>query len=196
MKIAFVLPPFSEDPIGGYEMVYKYANELSTRGHQIDIYYLAERFMVKPRFFADSKMIAKKIIECLNPSKLENRWFSLNTSITEHFHQISAIKQPHDAIIATAIQTAKFVSEQSSSQGEKYYFIQGLEEWIDGGEEQVIESYFLPLHKVVISKWLEKFFFEKTGEHSFVIPNSIDTTEFFPSQPIKKVAQSSCTVES
>ncbi|WP_353990687.1 glycosyltransferase family 4 protein [Lacticaseibacillus paracasei] len=185
MKVAFVLPPFSSNPIGGYQMVYKYANQLVSKGWQVDIYYLAERFMVKPKVFADVKMIVKKVVERFDPDRIKLKWFSLNPSISEYFHQASSIQQPYDAMIATAVQTAKFVADQGPDQGEKFYFIQALEKWVDGGQDEAIKSFHLPLHKVVVAKWLEQLVFENTGERSYIIPNSIDTSEFYPSYPMK-----------
>lgn len=185
MKVAFVLPPFSRFPIGGYQMVYRYANALVEKGWQVDLYYLAERFMTSSRIFGDFKMVTKKVIEKINSNRNKLTWFSLNPKVSVYYHQIGRITSQYDALIATAVQTARFVLDQGHSQGEKYYFIQAFEDWTSGGTAQVLESYHLPLHKIVVAKWLEKVVFKETGVHSDIIPNFVDTSQFYPSQAVE-----------
>ncbi|BAN74990.1 MULTISPECIES: glycosyltransferase family 4 protein [Lacticaseibacillus] len=184
MRIAFILPTFSRHPVGGYQMVYKYANALVSRGWHVDVYNLAERYVVTPLIWGDFKMVTKKVVERFNKNRLKLDWFELDPRVSEHFHQLGPISESYDCIIATAAETAKFVVDQSPRQGQKYYFIQALEDWIQGGEKRVFSTYTLPLHKIVVANWLEKLIFKKTGQHSDVIPNSIDTTEFYPSHSL------------
>ena len=42
MKITFCLPSFAEHPIGGFKMVFEYANRLSKNGHKVNIVFLTE----------------------------------------------------------------------------------------------------------------------------------------------------------
>ena len=37
MKISFVLPGVSRVPVGGYKMIFEYANRLCKRGHEITL---------------------------------------------------------------------------------------------------------------------------------------------------------------
>lgn len=37
MRIGFILPYFSEKPIGGYKVVYEYASRLAASGHKVTV---------------------------------------------------------------------------------------------------------------------------------------------------------------
>lgn len=39
LRINFLLPAYYSDPIGGYRVVYEYANFLAARGHDITVVY-------------------------------------------------------------------------------------------------------------------------------------------------------------
>ena len=41
MRISFVLPCSGRYPIGGFRIVYEYANRLADRGHQVSIVHFA-----------------------------------------------------------------------------------------------------------------------------------------------------------
>lgn len=186
MKVIFVLPPFSAHPVGGYQIVYQYANALTKRGYQVYIYYLAERFMQNYKYIAKAKTNIKRVIELVNKDKLKLKWFDLDPRIKSFYHQDKPIKGRADAVIATAAETADFVNEQSDLLGNKFYFVQGYETWVNGGEKFVKHTYELPLKKVVPAKWLQKIIFEKTSESSIYIPNFIDESEFNVTTNIKK----------
>ena len=59
MKIYFVLPQILRKPIGGYKIVYEYANRLSKEGHDIGILYLNENAL--KRFYIPN--FIRKIID-------------------------------------------------------------------------------------------------------------------------------------
>lgn len=184
MKISFVLPPFSPNPIGGYQMVYRYANELCKRGNTIYIYYLAEKYVVKNQPWANVKTVVKKSFEKLNKKRLNLTWFGLDPDIKCFFHQSGKIREYSDAIIATSSQTADYVNEQSKLTGKKFYFIQGYESWLNNSDEFLKHTYKLPLIKIVPARWLQRVIREKSGENSIVIPNFVDDDVFFVSNSI------------
>ena len=41
MKVVFLLPGSGHRPVGGFKVVYEYANHLAARGHQVEIQKLA-----------------------------------------------------------------------------------------------------------------------------------------------------------
>ena len=43
MKICFILPQTLRKPIGGYKIIYEYANRLVDEGHKVVILFLNER---------------------------------------------------------------------------------------------------------------------------------------------------------
>ncbi len=44
MKIVFILPQEGTQPIGGFKVVYEYANHLAKRGHKVHAVHLASAF--------------------------------------------------------------------------------------------------------------------------------------------------------
>ena len=50
MKICFILPQILRKPVGGYKIVYEYANRLSDKGHKVDILFLNENALCRFRF--------------------------------------------------------------------------------------------------------------------------------------------------
>ena len=42
MRITFVLPKYKRQPIGGYRVIYEYANRLTARGHQLTVLHATE----------------------------------------------------------------------------------------------------------------------------------------------------------
>jgi L-malate glycosyltransferase len=90
-----------------------------------------------------------------------------------------------DAIFATAWQTVQPVLEFPASKGAKFYLIQHYETWA-GAQEIVDATWRLPLHKIVIARWL----LEKgvdlgcSRESMAYIPNGMAHDVFTVSTPI------------
>ncbi|HSC20650.1 MAG TPA: glycosyltransferase family 4 protein, partial [Solirubrobacterales bacterium] len=78
-----------------------------------------------------------------------------------------------DAIVATAWQTAEHVAAATAGEERPrgFYLIQHLEPWSD--REEVLATWRLPLHKIVIARWLEEVA-AGIGERATVIPNGLD----------------------
>src|SRR5581483_9148506 len=155
MRITFVLPRYLDSPAGGFKVVYEYANRLQTRGHQITI--------LHPRNLEPAAGIADQAKSYLWPYKirLRNRplisWFKLDRRIklllTPDLRE--DFVPPGDAVVATGYRTVFWVNRYRKDKGQQYYLIQGYETW-DGEEEVVKRTWVLPLHKIVIAKWLLK----------------------------------------
>lgn len=89
-----------------------------------------------------------------------------------------------DVIVASNWVSAYQVAKLPLKCGEKFYFIQDFETW--DNRYYGLNSYQLPLKKIVISSWINKKLFEtlKMGPFPMVF-NGLDTVEF--SNPSKKV---------
>ncbi len=76
MKITFVLPRISSVPIGGYKVVYEYANKLVQDGFKVAIYYDNATVMEKYKLpeFIKRPLIAQR-------TKNSPSWFDLDTRI-------------------------------------------------------------------------------------------------------------------
>ena len=153
MKVTFVLPGFKARPAGGFLVVYRYANELSRRGHEVRI--------IHPRRVdpADNLPGALKAATWRHRKKLRYSggppWFELDRRIEVIL--VPDLREgripPGDAIFATACNTAPAVWSYSSQIGAKLYLVQGYEDWLCN-HETLNATWRLPMHKVVSSNWL------------------------------------------
>ena len=181
MKICFVLPRFSRRPIGGYKIVFEYANRLSQAGYNVFLLFLNENTFVE-----------FKIPKCLNKlcsnvmTQLEPTWFPLHKSIKK----ISGIETAQkkliniDICIATGAETVE-VCESLFTTAKKFYLIQGLETWVMT-EEELYRTFNAGFTNIVVSSWLEKIVDEHCNKKSILIKNPIDLTTYIPSIPIEK----------
>lgn len=183
MKINFVLPGPSVYPIGGYKIVFEYANRLSSRGHNVNII-----FNCHPGVENHPQIPSVlKFLYCHLGVYLFPRWFVLNKSI----HKICAYKDlidsnipDADIICASAISTVESVMKLPINKGKKIYFIQGFENWGKWTDNAVKMTYQLGMKNIVIARWLEKIVHD-SGAECIMIPNGIDFNIFNIDIPIK-----------
>lgn len=147
MKISFVLPSIGTS--GGIDVVYKYVELLSQRGHDVCVY---KEFQASNmhRYGAELKNIAHQIYCTSKAIFQQKRWHHKEDIFVYKLTNESV--RDADAIIATAWPTAYKVATLSESKGKKYYFVQDYEIW--DNIDLVKESYKLPLKKIVISSWI------------------------------------------
>ncbi len=175
MKINFILPFAGNRPIGGFKIIYEYANRLSERGHRVNLIHPSYTF--REDFLRNSKYFASYYYRKLNKSYVPN-WFELNKNVNVMW--VRSIENRFipdaDILIASAWRTAKCSLRLDSDKGKKFYFIQHYETW-NGPEDEVNETWKMPFKKIVISKWLQQIA-ESLGEKAEYIPNGLDFNEF------------------
>lgn len=174
MRINFVLPRSTNRPMGGYKVVFQYANQLQKNGNDVHIYFSLNANIKSKKF------IKQKIKGYINPRVYRKiSWFDLE-KIHLHFdvslNEIKKIK--NDIIIATHWSTAEAVLESVCEK--KFYFIQGYEIFDPCvNADRLNATWRMPMKKIVISKWL----YDKAKElgvssSTILLPNFIDTSEF------------------
>ncbi|MGA2531320.1 MAG: glycosyltransferase family 4 protein [Acidimicrobiales bacterium] len=177
MKITFVLPGFSARPVGGYAVVYKYANELSRRGHSVTIVHL---LITPPPGIKWPKSWLWRTWFLLTTNQGRPLWFDLDEAVSTTLkRKLRSHSVPRaDAIFATACNTALPVAQLPPDKGAKFYLMQHYENW-DRSDAEVATTWRLPMHKVVIARWLEEIGVA-LGEVDRLtyIPNGIDAQEF------------------
>lgn len=182
-RVTFVLPHFTNVPIGGYKVVYEFANELVKRGHQVNV--------VLPLLMAPSGGIVSEIKNALRPIKHKLvpskiiTWFDLDPRVNVICCADLREKwlPEADFILATSWRTAPFVAGYSARLGRKLYLIQHLEVF-GGPYEDVVATWKLPLEKLVIAKWLADFA-DSIGESSHAIRLGVDFDHFGLDRPIE-----------
>lgn len=179
MRVVFILPVPADVPVGGYKVVYEYANGLVQRGHHVTVVH---------RYFplVPGGIVNNAIRRCKWGVLRRNwmpSWFDFDPRVS--FLLIPKIREKDlpdaDVVFATSWETAAPVAELPARCGVKHYLIQHLETW--GGEkERVLDTWRLPLRKFVISRWLEGIA-EEIGETSVYMPNGLSQDEFFVEHP-------------
>ncbi|MBU1177601.1 glycosyltransferase family 4 protein [Patescibacteria group bacterium] len=177
MKITFVLISYPWEPVGGYRVVYEYANHLAARGHEVNIIH-PTRMHNLPAYL--------NLLRTLRSYgwKLRQRWQGWQVQWQEINPSVRMLYVPNlkaknipeaDAVIATAWQTAEYVKEYSSDKGKKFYLIQHHEKW-SGEETRVNKTWLFPLHKIVIANWLYQLGLKLGVAPADItrIPNGID----------------------
>lgn len=176
MKINFILPFAGNKPIGGFKIVYEYANRLAKRNHTVNVIHPSLTFKdtALKNLGYRIRYYQRKLDKSYNPSK----WFKLFPEVNSLF--VKSIENKNipdgDVLIATAWRTAVCSEKLSSKKGKKFYFIQHYEVW-NGPEEEVIATWKMPFRKIVIAKWLKEIA-ESMNEKAEYIPNAFDMDEF------------------
>lgn len=183
MKITFVLPGLSRHPVGGYKVVYQYANYFAQKGNTVNIVHVEQKPNGHVSVHAHLKnlALATGII-----GRKTITWFSFDKNINLYFcPNFSDSRIPNgDVIIATAWFTAQFVAKMSAEKGKKFYFIQHYEIQ-NGFEKEVDDSWHLPMTKIVIATWLQDIG-NRLGVETYLVKNFVDHESFYPTQPIER----------
>ncbi|NLR09047.1 glycosyltransferase family 4 protein [Lactobacillus sp. HBUAS51381] len=184
MKINFVLPENGNKPIGGFKVVFQYANELVKRGNSVSISFLNNLYPERVSNLRAWISRERKRITHGQSTKLN--WFKLDSRVELHFNVIFESDFPKaDVIVATAVQTAPVVANLDASYGNKFYFIQNYETWAYDDVNRVNNTFKLPLTKIVISKWLDDVVNTYTDDKIYFVPNFLDEKVFYDSQGVE-----------
>lgn len=183
MKIAFVLPNATNRAMGGYKVVYQYANYMAERGHAVAILYDDTR-MVKghgPLLEPALRLRARYYL------RTEPRWFALHPSIRKKniFVMERAELEPYDLVVATAKITADDLRRAGIAPGKVLYLIQDFENWGCSAEE-VYRSYRYGYRNMAISRQLLQIVEEASGQKAEYLPDGIDTDCFRVTVPVEQ----------
>lgn len=184
-KIVFLLPNNASKPVGGVKVVLEYANRLAADGYDVELVYGAyTRWMTSGPLHLLYYLLAfvgQLMIGSYRPS-----WFPLDERVKQRLVWSHArYHYPKDAIVvATAVDTAWYLNRYALPKEQKYYFIQGFEDWFVD-DDFVRETYHYAMHKIVISRWLQKVV-EDCGETADLVPNGFDFHFFTLSTPVEQ----------
>lgn len=194
-KINFVLSSNYDRAVGGFKIVYQYANELVKRGYEVKITYLFNAKGKSVVLAKTARFINNHVYQKV-PHKSEVTWFDLEDKI-ELFFDVTSVSEFPDAdiVIATAALTTQIVSKLPQSKGEKLYFIQDYEtERFGNTVEEVEHSYRLGFQNVVISHELSDIVEKATGIKPKYLPNFYDHSEFYLEHLIEERTNTVCLI--
>ncbi|MDZ4141403.1 MAG: glycosyltransferase family 4 protein [Methylotenera sp.] len=177
MKISFVLPTVGMS--GGIKVVAIYAKMLADKGHEV---VLVSPPPPQPGFFKKIKSVLKgNGWPQAKSRKSHLDGLGLNHQVLETYRPVSDIDLPDaDIVVASWWETAEWVNALDNRKGAKVYFIQHHEVFDFLPVERAEATYKLPLHKIVIAKWLLDIMNRQYGDyHVDLVSNSVDRQQFY-----------------
>ncbi len=141
-----------------------YADRLSARGHDVELVVPA-RTRLRARWRQWRQTGTSFMPGLQAPVRWVDRWRATDL-------------RDADVIVATAWQSAGTVAEAPPSCGVKTYLIQHFESLYHGAPDVVDATYRLPLHKIVISTWLQDIMRERFASEAAVIVTPVDPALF------------------
>jgi|SRR5450755_1893401 glycosyltransferase involved in cell wall biosynthesis len=178
--VTFILPGGGGVPTGGFKVAYEYANALADRGWRVRVVHPCmvtreEIAEVRSTVFLRARRWLgyqrRRFTGDYRPSK----WFKVHRNVELLCTKTLEPRYipPSDVWVATWWYTANWAAAYG---GAGAYLIQHLETWC-GPEAHVMATWKLPLHKIVISRWLEDIA-RSLGEPSYYVPNGLDFRTF------------------
>lgn len=184
--ITFLMPSVQLVPSGGYKIVYEYANRLAKDGYRVVILHPSVCSFWKSSLYGKLKSIYYMLRFNLF-STFKITWFDFEDNVENRFVFTlnNRFIPTSDIIIATGAQTVFSLHKCTKVKGiSKFYFIQGYETWAVG-KMKLLETYRLPLKKIVIADYLvDKV--KEVGESATLVYNGFDFDFFKRSVPIDK----------
>lgn len=181
--VVFILPGATNKPIGGYKVVYEYANRMSKRGHRIGIVHCSRTLSPTGIDFIRGYVnyLFKKWDRRYVP-----KWFNLDGNVHVFWYFSPAHKRlPNSkSYVATAWDTAQSMHDNRSHYVGKTvaYLIQGYEVWA-ANEEKLAQTYRYGFKNIAVSHWLQKKV-EEFAEACQYVPNGLNFSSFYVETPI------------
>ena len=186
-KICILLPAVRNVPMGGYKVIYEYANRLVDDGNHICFVYASYFPDLDRSVKRKTKCVLKYLYQLFVRKQVGCKWFEFKPNIEERFvWSYSSENLPlADVYIATAVTTAIYVSDQVKRTGAKgCYFIQDYETFICKNQEYIKNTYRLGLRNIAISAWLKDVIVAVSGRDCEVVVNGFNRNQYLLNIPI------------
>ena len=164
---------------GGIRVVGIYAKSLAERGHRVVL--ISRPLPDMPIRRKIKSLITGNGWPKYTKPKSHLDGLNLDHRVLDCWRPVTDADAPDaDIVIATWWETAESVSALNDSKGAKVYFIQHHEvhDHLDVARSRA--TYYLPLYKIVIAKWLQNVMRDEYGDKDVDwVPNSVDHNQFF-----------------
>lgn len=182
-KIVFLLPARGNTPVGGYKVVFEYANRFAAQGSIVEIIYPVDISLSLGKKLG-FRSIARYVKIALTRSFSCRKWFPLSRAVKERwcFRITKSLFSCGDRIVATACETAYVLMQTQFAEFKRFYLIQHYEDWVD---QSVLDATWKSdLIKIVIADWLmDKA--KAYGVHAELVENGLDFSRFSVDLPIE-----------
>ena len=188
-----MLPCVPKAPIGGFKVVYAYANQLAERGHSVTVVHPAALEAPHGLWGRLTDWRAPRRTQ-LSQSFQPAGWFAIDHRVrllvTPSLHPKHI---PHaDVVVATAWQTAECVATYPRSKGTRLYFVQDYEFYMTAGpvtRQRMVLTYHSGMHIVTYSPLVTHILQSHGVKDVDYAPIGIDLDVFFREVPIDSASR-------
>ena len=181
LQITIILP--NAGIAGGIRVIAIYAQRLQRRGHNVTV---VSTPWTPPGRLARAKCQMHNWVERFGflpprpPDPSHFRGLDVKHIQIKRIRPVKNSDVPDgDVVVATWWQTARWVADLSSRKGAKAYFVQDYGAHSGQPMDRVAETWSLPLHKIVISRWLMELIRQYSGDACVdYVPNAVDHEQF------------------
>lgn len=179
--VSFLLSAPPSIPVGGFKVVFEYANRLADDGFIVNLVYPCYVYKASLGRLINVKLfivgLLKFFIFYTFSKFYKVKWFKLHSGIREKivFSLKESFVPRSDFYIATAVETAIELNKYTNN-GQKLYLVQGYEDWFFS-KEVLIDTYRYKMKTIVVSSWLYSIV-SKYNENCICIPNGFDFNFF------------------
>lgn len=176
MRITFVLPFAGLS--GGTKVIAIYADRLKRRGHEVFV--VSTPYGRQPLRHRLKSLILRGKWPVSRPGLSHFDGVDVPHRVLDRWRPVTDDDVPDaDVIVATWWMTGEWVWAMSPSKGAKAILIQGYEV-LPGEENPALDAVWrLPLHKIVVSRWLADLARDEFGDGDVShVPNSVDLAQF------------------
>lgn len=172
-KIAFLMPEVASLPMGGYKVVFEYANRFVVDGYEVCVVLPSSLITQEVTLGKVTRKWLRYLFYMFVKDYKPTSWFKLDDRVQFRFvPSLDEFYAPRaDFYIATAVQTAYYLNRYRIKAA-KFYFIQGYEFW-GMGVDKLHQSYKFDMRKLVVSDYL-KHQVEAQGQDAVRIPNGFN----------------------
>jgi glycosyltransferase involved in cell wall biosynthesis len=185
-SITFTLPGSGRKPVGGYKVVYEYANHLSRRGLEVAVVHPA-RLFAKGAPLKDWLRLLRYVPCLIDKGYRPDRWFGVESKVRVLW--VPSLSQRYipeaDAVVATTWQTAEWVDTYKPEKGKKIYLVQDYEHYMTADaeiKERIRRTFRSGLKTLCISPAVTSMVREAGGSIVAEIPNGLDFAIYFRSR--------------
>lgn len=185
-SITFTLPGSGRKPVGGYKVIYEYANHLSRRGLEVAVVHPA-RLYAEGSSLKDRLKVLRYLPRLIDKGYRPDRWFRVEPKVRVLW--VPSLSQRYireaDAVVATTWQTAEWVGAYKPEKGKKLYFVQDYEHYMTADaeiKERIRRTFKSGLKTLSISSAVTSMVREAGGSIVAEIPNGLDFTIYFRSR--------------
>ncbi|SKX55599.1 glycosyltransferase, MSMEG_0565 family [Mycobacteroides abscessus subsp. abscessus] len=176
-EVHFLLPGAVTSPVGGYKIVYEYANEMAKRGIPTHVWHSA---MYRSETSAHpAREVLKSVVRASFRKQNNVDWHHFDSPVVKHLVAgYPRISSPPGAIfVGTAVLTFRHASRLAKQNDSvSVGFIQHYEDW-SASPDYIESAWASPDRLVAIAPWLSKKCNE-IGLETQLIPNAVDPQKF------------------